>query len=119
MPPSGVDVAMAFAQWTLLLAVLLVGPVAAISPLDPVDVEQIVTNLGSYFEELADNTLSVDTANVSLSTHARKCVLNRVKARGQACPWQGRVVLHPCRAYVCFGLPKSSYSTTEGLGSSP
>lgn len=67
---------MAFVQWTVLLAVLLVGPVVAVSPLDSVDVGQIVTNLGSYFEDLADRVLSVETANVSIhtrtQTHARK-----------------------------------------------
>lgn len=114
MPPSGVDVDMAFVQWTLLLAVLLVGPVAAVSPLEPVDVEQIVTNLGSYFGELADSALNVDTASVSPQshTHAHKCVLNRVKARSKRgtgmCMVRSRVVppstrvLWPTHAELLF-----------------
>ena len=57
---------------TLLLAVFLVGTLAADSPLDPVDVGQIVENLGSYFSGLANDALRVESAQVSpVARHER------------------------------------------------
>lgn len=66
---------MAFIRSTILLAALLVGPAAAASPLEPVDVGQIVSELGAYFGELASNALSVESAQVSIpATHAHGAV---------------------------------------------
>lgn len=69
---------MAFIHSTILLAVLLVEPAAAASPLEPVNVGQIVTKLGNYFDELASSALRVESARVSLpATHAPQCSARR------------------------------------------
>lgn len=63
---------MATVHSILLLVVLVVGPATGTSPLDKVNVEQITESLGMYFDELSDEVLGVQVAQVSVTkrTHS-------------------------------------------------